>query len=547
MSAVTHRVSSRLAGWSLAVVLVLTAGLASPIAAHADDTQDPVSATATDDLPTLASAIPSISGTPRFGDVLTAVPGQWAEGADFAFQWFADGVAIDGASSASLALSAAEIGKRISVVVTGSKEGFTSVSTAAATSISVAALSLTAATPGITGTTVVGSTVTAKPGTWTAGTKLSYQWFADSTAISGATKATHVIAAGQLGKKLKVQVTGTLTGYTPATKPSAQTTPVKVGTLTAAIPAIAGTVAVGSTITANPGAWTAGTAFGYQWYADGKAISNATKPTIKLGSAQQGKKLSVKVTGKKSGYTTAVKTSTQTAKAPKVATPSISGSAAVGSKLTAKTGSWTTGTAISYQWLADGKAVSKATKSTYTPSSAMAGKAITVKITGKKSGYVTVAKVSQATLRVPKTATPTISGSKKVTATVTASTGAWTAGTSFTYQWYSNGKAISGATKSSLKLGSSLGGKKITVKVTGKRSGYTTISKTSTATAAIGYPSWTEPASLTSCPSWAPIKGNASSGIFHVPGQRFYDRTHPEDCFRTESAARDAGYRKAKV
>lgn len=60
-------------------------------------------------------------------------------------------------------------------------------------------------------------------------------------------------------------------------------------------------------------------------------------------------------------------------------------------------------------------------------------------------------------------------------------------------------------------------------------------------------PNRTDPISEWNCPSWAPIKGNASSMIYHMPGQAFYDRTKPEDCFRTESAARAAGYRKAKV
>lgn len=49
-----------------------------------------------------------------------------------------------------------------------------------------------------------------------------------------------------------------------------------------------------------------------------------------------------------------------------------------------------------------------------------------------------------------------------------------------------------------------------------------------------------------SCPAHAPIKGNANSMIYHLPGQRFYNRTIPEDCFATEADARAAGYRKSK-
>ncbi|MCU9986710.1 cell wall-binding repeat-containing protein [Mobiluncus curtisii] len=49
------------------------------------------------------------------------------------------------------------------------------------------------------------------------------------------------------------------------------------------------------------------------------------------------------------------------------------------------------------------------------------------------------------------------------------------------------------------------------------------------------------------CPSNAPIKGNANSGIYHVPGGRYYDKTTPEACFATESDAQNAGYRRSKV
>jgi hypothetical protein len=48
------------------------------------------------------------------------------------------------------------------------------------------------------------------------------------------------------------------------------------------------------------------------------------------------------------------------------------------------------------------------------------------------------------------------------------------------------------------------------------------------------------------CPSSHPIKGNASSMIYHVPGGAYYSRTNPEECFATESAAKSAGYRKSK-
>lgn len=49
------------------------------------------------------------------------------------------------------------------------------------------------------------------------------------------------------------------------------------------------------------------------------------------------------------------------------------------------------------------------------------------------------------------------------------------------------------------------------------------------------------------CPEGYPIKGNDNSGIFHVPGGRFYDRTVPERCYATAADALADGYRQAKA
>jgi len=45
------------------------------------------------------------------------------------------------------------------------------------------------------------------------------------------------------------------------------------------------------------------------------------------------------------------------------------------------------------------------------------------------------------------------------------------------------------------------------------------------------------------CPDGYPIKGNASSHIYHLPGEPHYDRTIPNFCFATEEDAAEAGYR----
>jgi Tol biopolymer transport system component len=85
-----------------------------------------------------------------------------------------------------------------------------------------------------------------------------------------------------------------------------------------------------------------------------------------------------------------------TPKALSGAKPTIGGTAKVGSKLTAKPGSWTSGTKVSYQWKREGKAISGATTSSYKLVAADAGKKITVTVTGAKSGYAKLAKTSSS-------------------------------------------------------------------------------------------------------------------------------------------------------
>lgn len=87
--------------------------------------------------------------------------------------------------------------------------------------------------------------------------------------------------------------------------------------LASSTPTISGTKRVGYKLTANHGTWTAGTTFSYAWYANGSYISGSSGPThstFTLTAAQRGKTITVKVTGKKAGYTTLTRVSTATAK-----------------------------------------------------------------------------------------------------------------------------------------------------------------------------------------------------------------------------------------
>ena len=85
-------------------------------------------------VPSVDSSVPTISGSAVAGQKLTAKPGAWTSGAAFTYQWSADGAAIPGATSASFTLTTAQLGKSVTVTVTGAKNGYTAVSqTSAAT------------------------------------------------------------------------------------------------------------------------------------------------------------------------------------------------------------------------------------------------------------------------------------------------------------------------------------------------------------------------------------------------------------------------------
>jgi hypothetical protein len=43
------------------------------------------------------------------------------------------------------------------------------------------------------------------------------------------------------------------------------------------------------------------------------------------------------------------------------------------------------------------------------------------------------------------------------------------------------------------------------------------------------------------------VKANDNSGIYHVPGQAYYDATNARNCYATPAAAERDGYRASKV
>lgn len=167
---------------------------------------------------------------------------------------------------------------------------------------------------------------------------------------------------------------------------------------------------------------------------------------------------------------------------PPSATPTF-GTARVGLRVAANTAGWIPGTGFTYQWNRSGRPISGARYARYVPVAADRGRSLTVTVTGTSPGFVTAVSKRSAARKVGYgklvARTPKITGKVKVGKKLKAHRGTWSPTPRYSYRWYANGKRIKGATKSRYKITKSRKGKRITVKVTGKRTGYASITKTS--------------------------------------------------------------------
>ncbi len=172
-------------------------------------------------------------------------------------------------------------------------------------------------------------------------------------------------------------------------------------------PRITGTPQVGATLTADPGAWSPGAQLSYAWSTESAPLPQTT-PTLTLTDDLVGHRLRVSVTATWAGGATATATSdlsaavtrptstptpvptppTPTPPAPAgpivlsaTTKPAVTGTPKVGKTLRVTTGSWNVaGAKVKITWLANGKAIKKATKTKTKLTKALRGRKITVRL-----------------------------------------------------------------------------------------------------------------------------------------------------------------------
>jgi hypothetical protein len=171
---------------------------------------------------------PTISGTAKTGNTLTANPGTWngSSPMTFGYRWLICGTAgeachdIAGATNQTYQLKNDDRGNTARVRVTAANAEGSASEVSAATALIGAGTPVNTAKPTIGGQPATGSTLTANPGTWTGQTPIGfrYQWLICGTNgdachdIAGATNQTYQLKSEDLGNTVRVRVAATNAG-----------------------------------------------------------------------------------------------------------------------------------------------------------------------------------------------------------------------------------------------------------------------------------------------------------------------------------------------
>ena len=224
-------------------------------------------------------------------------------------------------------------------------------------------------TASVSGSAVIGGKLTCSVGGLPSiGTNsVSYKWqysadggtWTDSSNSGAKTNVVSLPPDGTLGKRYRCVVTATNSVYNNMSATSAASAAIGKGTATASV-TVSGSKVYGATLTANPSQPTGTTGTSYQWQRNTGTngawinISNATSKTYVAGTADVGHSIRVLMNTANTYYNVSQCASAAAAigKATTTATATVSGTKAVGSKLTVSVGGLpSVGTnTIIYKW-----------------------------------------------------------------------------------------------------------------------------------------------------------------------------------------------------
>lgn len=267
---------------------------------------------------------PTVSGSGRVGEPLTVSHGEWTPSdVTLSYRWVSscDSCAIPGATSAQFVPGPEWVGRSIAVQVMASRKGYRNYHYESSR-ITVLPADTDSAfeavgTPQLYGLPTANRQmgVIATPGWSPSPDALTFQWFIDGVPVPGATQPTFTPSPQAAGRRVFVEVTGSKKGRKNAIARSITQTIAPA--MFDGIPRlkIRGTAKAGRTLKASPGAWAPQpVSVGYQWLASGRRIPGATRSSFKIPKKYVGKRISLRVSARRTGYYTATTSTRPTAK-----------------------------------------------------------------------------------------------------------------------------------------------------------------------------------------------------------------------------------------
>jgi hypothetical protein len=142
--------------------------------------------------------------------------------------------------------------------------------------------------PVISGSSVIGSTLSSTTGTWAGDPVItySYQWKRAGVNIVGETNSTYVLVAADYNQAITCEVTAT-NAFGTASATSNSITGTATAPVNTVAPVISGTAVVGQILSSTTGTWTGAPTptYTYQWKRNGSNIVSATSSTYTLVQA----------------------------------------------------------------------------------------------------------------------------------------------------------------------------------------------------------------------------------------------------------------------
>jgi hypothetical protein len=263
-------------------------------------------------------ASPVVTGTPLVGNTLSTTDGDWlgAEPITFTYLWLRNGVPIGGATSQTYVVAVADIGSPLSCQVTATNSFGNNSATSNSTSNAYADAPTNTVAPAVTGTPIVGGSLSSTSGTWTGTATITYayQWLRNGSTIASATASTYTPVTADIGNPLSCRVTASNPGGDTNATSNSTANVTEAAPVNTVAPVASGYVYAGKTLSTTNGTWTsiATPTYAYQWKRNGTNVSNGTNSTYAVVTADEGQSITCSVTATNPGGSTSQVSNTLT-------------------------------------------------------------------------------------------------------------------------------------------------------------------------------------------------------------------------------------------